>query len=81
MKKLINFFELNKSYKFDPTDLTAVIFTFCAIFGIMGKNVTPLFVIGSVINTAFCWKSHRINLVILNVSLFLLNIVNFFKMF
>ncbi len=71
MKK---FFELNTPYKFDPTDLTAIIYTICAIFGMMGYNVGILFLIGSAIGTAFCWKAHRINLVVLNVALFAYNI-------
>lgn len=78
MKK---FFELNQPYKFDPTDLTALIYLVCTIFGIMEYNVTPLFLIGSAIGTAFCFQVHRINLVVLNASLLLLNIVNFVKMF
>lgn len=43
-------------------------------------NVTPLFLIGSAIGTAFCWQGRRINLVVLNVALFVLNLVNFIKM-
>lgn len=78
MKK---FFELNQPYKFDPTDLTALIYLVCTIFGIMEYNVTPLFLIGSAIGTAFCFQCHRINLVVLNASLLVLNIVNFAKMF
>ena len=81
MIKLKNYFELNKKYKFDPTDLTAIIFLVCTILGIMEYNVTPLFLIGSAIGTAFCWQGRRINLVILNVALFVLNLVNFIKMF
>lgn len=81
MTKFINYFELTKKYKFDPTDLTAIIFLVCTILGIMEYNVTPLFLIGSAIGTAFCWQGRRINLVILNVALFVLNLVNFIKMF
>lgn len=75
------FFELNTSYKFDPTDLTALIYVVCTVLGIMGMNVTPLFLLGSVIGTAFCWKARRINLIVLNVSLFILNLVSFIRMF
>lgn len=71
MKK---FFELNRPYKFDPTDLTALIYTVCAVLGIMGKDIGPLFLIGSTIGTAFCWQAHRINLVVLNVALFVFNL-------
>jgi hypothetical protein len=80
MTKIKNYFELNKKYKFDPTDLTATIYVLCTILGIMGINVTPLFLIGSAIGTAFCWQGRRINLVVLNVALFVLNLVNFIKM-
>ena len=71
MKK---FFELNKPYKFDPTDLTAAIYVVCAVLGICGIDNSVLFLIGSAIGTAFCWKTHRINLVVLNVALFVLNV-------
>jgi hypothetical protein len=81
MTKIKNYFELNKKYKFDPTDLTATIYVLCTVLGIMGMNVTPLFLIGSAIGTAFCWQGKRINLVVLNVALFVLNLVNFIKMF
>ena len=80
MTKIKNYFELNQKYKFDPTDLTATIFVLCTILGIMGINVTSLFLIGSVIGTAFCGQGRRINLVVLNVALFVLNLVNFIKM-
>ena len=75
------FFELTKPYQFDPTDLTATIYLVCTILGIMNFNVTPLFLLGSAIGTAFCWKAHRINLVVLNVALFVLNLVSFIRMF
>lgn len=81
MTKIKNYFELNKKYKFDPTDLTATIYIFCTVLGIVGINVTPLFLVGSAIGTAFCWQGRRINLVVLNVALFVLNLVNFIKMF
>ncbi len=81
MTKIKNFFELNKPYKFDPTDLTATIYVLCTVLGIMGMNVTPLFLLGSAIGTAFCWQAHRINLVVLNVALFVLNLVSFIRMF
>ena len=81
MTKIKNFFELNKPYEFDPTDLTATIYVLCTVLGIMGMNVTPLFLLGSAIGTAFCWQAHRINLVVLNVALFILNLVSFIRMF
>jgi len=81
MTKIKNFFELNRPYKFDPTDLTATIYLLCTVLGIMGMNVTPLFLLGSAIGTAFCWQAHRLNLVVLNVALFVLNLVSFIRMF
>ena len=78
MKK---FFELHRPYKFDPTDLTALIYLVCAVVGILGYNPTPLFLLGSAIGTAFCWQGRRVNLVVLNVSMFVLNLVSFVRMF
>lgn len=75
------FFELNRKYRFDPTDLTAIIYVVCAAIGISGGNPTPLFLIGSAISTAFCWQARRINLIVLNVALFVLNLVSTIKMF
>lgn len=79
--KLKNYFELNQKYNFDVTDLTALIYVLCTILGIIGVNVTPLFLIGSAIGTAFCWQARRINLIVLNGSLFILNLVSFIRMF
>ena len=76
------FFELNKPYQFMVDDLTAGIYLLCAMLGIFTTiNITPLFLIGSAIGTAFCWKERRINLVVLNGALFVLNLVNCIKMF
>lgn len=71
MKK---FFELNKPYHFEPTDLTALIYVVCVIFAFCGIDNSRLFLIGSAIGTAFCWQAHRINLVVLNVALFIFNL-------
>ena len=81
MNKIKNFFELNTTYRFDVTDLTALIYVVCAAIGIAGGNPTPLFLIGSAISTAFCWQARRINLIVLNVALFALNLVSFIRMF
>ena len=72
------FFELTKPYKFDPTDLTACIYLVCAMLGMMGKDVSVLFLIGSAIGTAFCWQAHRINVMVLNIALFIFNFYTFF---
>ena len=79
--KIKNYFELNQKYKFDVTDLTTLIYVLCTILGIIGVNVTPLFLIGSAIGTAFCLQARRINLIVLNGSLFILNLVSFIRMF
>lgn len=78
MKK---FFELDKPYKFEVTDLTAIIYTLAAGVGMSGGNPTILFCIGAVIGTAFSWQARRLNVVLLNVALLVLNIYNLVKMF
>lgn len=73
IKKLKTYFNLDRPYEFDITDITALIYTACAIGVICGADMTILFFIGSAIATAFCLQARRINLVILNVSLFAMN--------
>lgn len=73
------FFQLNRPYQFDINDIIATIYVACAVIGIMGINATPLFLIGSAIGVATCFKARRINLVALNLALFLLNLVNAIK--
>ena len=80
MKKLINFFELNRAYQFDITDITALIYTICAVGVMMGMNMTILFTIGATIATAFCWQAKRINLVVLNVALWAMNVYSLILM-
>ena len=81
LKKFINYFNLNKPYEFDITDVVAPIYALCA-FGIMlGLNMNILFLIGSAIATATCFKARRLNLVILNAAMFALNVFNVIKMF
>lgn len=72
--KLINYFQLNSKYQFDITDITALIYTICAIGVISGVDMTILFFIGSTIATAFCLEARRINLVVLNVALWCMNL-------
>ena len=71
--KLKTFFNLDRPYEFDITDITAIIYTICAIGVMMGANMTILFFIGSAISTAFCFGARRLNLILLNVSLFAMN--------
>ena len=73
MKRIAQFFNLNHAYEFDITDLTAIIYTVCAIGVMCGIDMTILFFIGSAIATAFCWQARRLNLVLLNVALFAMN--------
>ena len=77
---MIKFFELNKRYEFDITDVTSLIYVVCAVLGIMGGKPTVLFTVGSLIATAFCWQARRINLIVLNVALLVLNLFNVIKM-
>ena len=81
LKKLKEYFELNKPYKFDITDITAPIYATCAIGIMLGLNMTILFFIGSLISTATCWTARRLNLVLLNGALFALNCYNLILMF
>ena len=73
IKKIANYFNINHAYEFDITDITALIYTICAIGVMMGADMTILFFIGSAISTAFCFGARRLNLVLLNVSLFAMN--------
>ena len=72
--KLKTYFNLDRAYEFDITDITALIYTICAVCVICGMDMTVLFFIGSTIATAFCWQAKRINLVVLNVSLWFMNL-------
>ena len=73
IKKIANYFNLDCPYEFDITDITALIYTACAIGVMCGADMTILFFIGSAISTAFCFKARRLNLILLNVSLFAMN--------
>ena len=73
MNKIKQYFNITKPYEFDITDITAVIYTVCAIGVMMGYDMTILFFIGSAIATAFCLSARRLNLVLLNVALFAMN--------
>lgn len=80
LTKLKTFFNLNRPYTFEVTDLTALIYTVCAIGGMMGANMTILWCIGATIATAFCWQAKKLNLVVLNVALWVMNMWNLFQM-
>ena len=74
IKKIANYFNLNRSYEFDITDITALIYTICAVGVICGCDMTVLFFIGSTIATIFCWQARRLNLILLNVALWFMNL-------
>lgn len=74
MKKIIAYFNLNHAYQFDITDITALIYTICAVGVICGFDMTILFFIGSTIATLFCLQARRVNLVVLNVALWFMNL-------
>lgn len=73
MQKLKTYFNLDRTYEFDITDITCLIYTICAMGVMLGADMTVLFFIGSLIATAFCWQARRLNLVLLNVALFAMN--------
>ena len=80
MQKLIKYFQLDRAYQFDVTDITALIYVLCAVLVIGGANATIPFFIGATIATAFCWQARRINLVVLNVALWVMNAYNLILM-
>lgn len=74
VKRIKQYFNLNHAYEFDITDITALIYTICAVGVILGHDMTILFFIGATIATAFCLSARRINLVVLNVALWFMNL-------
>ena len=78
--KIKKYFELNRAYKFDVTDIPAAIYVLCAVLVMCGANATIPFFIGATIATAFCWKARRINLIVLNVALWAMNAYNLYIM-
>ena len=80
INKIKQYFNLNRAYEFDITDITALIYTICAVGVICGCDMTVLFFIGSTIATIFCLGARRINLVVLNVSLWFMNLYYFINL-
>ena len=74
MNKIKNYFNLTRPYEFDVTDITSIIYTICAIGVMMGADMTILFFIGATIATSFCWQARRLNLLLLNISLWAMNL-------
>lgn len=81
MKRFIHYFELDRKYQFDINDVVATIYTLCAIGIMLGLNMNILFFVGATIATSVCWKAKRLNLVLLNLAMFALNLFNVIKMF
>ena len=74
INKLKTYFHLDRAYEFDITDITALIYIICAVGVICGMDMTVLFFIGSTIATVFCWNARRLNLILLNVALWFMNL-------
>lgn len=74
MKKLVNYFELNRKYKFELTDITCIIYVICVVGIILGFNMTPLFLSGCIISLIASIPARRINLILINVAMIALNI-------
>ena len=81
MNKIKQFFHLDQTYQFDVTDITAIIYTICAIGVICGLDMTVLFFIGSTVATVFCWQARRVNLIVLNVALWFMNLYYLIQLF
>lgn len=80
MKKIKTYFNLDYPYEFDITDLTALIYTVCVIGGMMSANMTVLWCIGATITTAFCWQARKLNLIVLNGALWVMNMWSLIQM-
>ena len=78
--KIKQYFNLNRAYEFDITDITALIYTICTAGVICDFDMTVLLFIGATIATVFCWQAQRINLVVLNVSLWFMNLYYFINL-
>lgn len=76
INRIKQFFNLDRPYEFDVTDITAFIYVICAMGGMMGANMTILWCIGASIATAFCWQARKLNLVALNIALWVMNMWN-----
>lgn len=81
MKKLCKWFELDKpngKYVFDWADITGIIYVICVMGIIMGFNMTPLFLTGCVISLIAAIPAKRINLIIINLAMVILNLFYLF---
>ena len=80
INKIKTFFNLDRPYEFDVTDITAFIYVICAMGGMMGANMAILWCIGATLATAFCWQARKLNLIALNLALWVMNMWNLFQM-
>ena len=81
MQKIKDFFELKGRYRFEVGDITALLYTVCAIGCMLGYNMTVLFTIAATVSIAVCWQAKRINLVVLNLAFWVMNVYNLVTMF
>ena len=81
MNKIKQFFELNRPYTFDITDIVAIIYAVCVGGIIAGYNMTIPFFIGCLLSTVGCFAARRINLVVINIAMMVLNGYNLITMF
>lgn len=69
------YFELHKPYIFEPADITAIIYVMCTMMKAIGADCSLLMLTGAIIGTLSCWKARRINLVVLNITLLIFNVL------
>ena len=81
MQRIREYFELKGKYQFEVGDLTALLYTVCAVGCMLGYNMTVLFTIAATISAAVCWKAKRVNLVVLNLAFWVMNVYNLVIMF
>lgn len=76
MKKCIEqYFELHEPYRFDPADITATIYVICTIMKAIRADCSLFMLTGAIIGTLSCWKARRINLIVLNITLLIFNVL------
>lgn len=69
------YFELHEPYRFDPADITATIYVICTAMKAIGADCSLLMLTGAMIGALTCWKARRVNLVVLNVTLLIFNVL------
>lgn len=74
MTKLLNRFA--NWYQFDPTDIVTVIYGLCVMGIVNGVNMNLPFTIGVIVSLVSVLKSGRLNLLLINAFMLILNIYN-----